>query len=439
MVELSLAEKLAKIPEGERKKFIEGLSEDEAKELRYTWEFWARPNQLAPVGNWVIWLLLSGRGFGKSRAGAEWVNQKAKLGVSPIALIGQTKADVHDTMVEVGESSILKISPPWFYPKYEITKRRLVWPNGVIGIIYSADEPDQLRGPQHGAFWWDEPAKAQYPQQTYDNLMMGLRVGDNPQGVMTTTPRPIKFLKDIIKDSRTVITRGHTLENKSNLPPKYLEYIISKYQGTRLGRQELAGELLDSTEGLVYDSFRFDTQVIPRKEIPKHWTVYTGHDFGTNNTAAVWFAVDPDSGFMYLYRTYHQPGGTKEHAANFKELSNGENVIRRTGGSHQEQPIRDGYVGYGWSINEPSIRGIEAQVDRTWNIFKSNKVYVFSDLSEFLEEMSTYSWETDEEDKLTQKIHNGTQYHLMDATRYALSELMPENESKMVLHTVRRF
>jgi hypothetical protein len=343
-------------------------------------------------------------------------------------------------MIDIGASSILKCSPPWFMPTFETTKRRVVWPNGAIASIYSADEPDQLRGPQHAFYWWDEPAKSQYPQQTYDNLMMGLRVGLNPRGLMTTTPRPIKFLKDLIKDHRTVVTKGHTLENKSNLPAKFLEMVISKYQGTRLGRQELAGELLDSTEGLVYDSFNFETQVIPRFAIPTGWPVYTGHDFGTNNTAAVWYAMDINTGFLYLYRTYHELGGTEEHAKNFIELSQGEKVIRRAGGNHNsEQPIRDLSARCGWPITEPNIRSVDAQIDRVYNLHKNNRVYVFSDMSEYLEEKSTYSWEIDENDGMTNKIHNGSQYHLMDAERYILSEIAPDITTATKPHVTRRF
>jgi phage terminase large subunit-like protein len=173
-------------------------------------------------------------------------------------LIGQTKADVRDTMVEVGDSSILKISPPWFMPEYEPSKRRLTWPNGVQGIIYSGDEPDQLRGPQHAKAWLDEPAKFKYPQDTWDNLEMGLRVGDNPQAVVTTTPRPIKIIKNLVADDLVAVTRGHTMDNAANLSPQFLRRIISKYEGTRLGRQELAGEILDDNPGALWRRDKID-------------------------------------------------------------------------------------------------------------------------------------------------------------------------------------
>lgn len=498
------------LPERERQKAVESLTQQEAEALIYDWEVWARPKQLPPDWNWYIWLLLSGRGGGKTRTGAELTVKWAREGFSPIALVGQTKADVRDTMVEVGESAILNICPPWFRPDYESSKRRLTFPNGVLAIIYSGDEPDQLRGPQHcfvagtliatpcgerpietikkgdyvitrqgkcrvvetfsrvaevgrvkfsngteliatrqhyvlqllgwmrivdlkkGAIvctgeklltdisqpilmarrftntdgfgnnitglsqrvlkfitgmrlksttilatcfsrqshrivaymtelgkelwlsakiagqtllgleitpvpqfagaanlneqrngvnqigyakyvaatinqesgistrgtsvasvvstwehagrakvynltvedqpeyiansiivhnckaWVDELSKFKYPQDTWDNLMFGLRIGDKPQAVVTTTPRPIKAIKALVEDSRTAVTRGHTLENKDNLAPDFLNYILRKYEGTRLGRQELAGEILDDNPEALWQRDKID-------------------------------------------------------------------------------------------------------------------------------------------------------------------------------------
>ena len=246
------------LPDKDRQKAISSLSPKEAEALIHDWEFWARPKQLPPDSDWYIWLLLSGRGGGKTRAGAELTVKWAKEGFSPIALVGQTKADVRDTMVEVGDSAILNICPPWFRPEYESSKRRLTFPNGVLAIIYSGDEPDQLRGPQHMKAWLDELAKFKYPQESWDNLMFGLRIGDKPQGVVTTTPRPIKVIKDLMADKRTAVTRGHTLDNKANLAPDFLNYILRKYEGTRLGRQELAGEILDDNPDALWERARID-------------------------------------------------------------------------------------------------------------------------------------------------------------------------------------
>lgn len=224
----------------------------------HNYELLARPKQKFPTGNWLTWLIKSGRGFGKTFVGANWVIHKAKTQKYPIAIIGKNSADVRDVQVEVNESSILKQSPSWFMPEYQPSKRRLVWPNGVIGILYSAEDPDLLRGPQHGSVWADEFAKYQYPKELWDNVLFGLRLGDNPQAVITTTPRPIKTLIEIAKDPNTVITTGSTFENRSNLSSIALEELYKKYNGTRLGRQELYGEILTDVPGALWTYTNLD-------------------------------------------------------------------------------------------------------------------------------------------------------------------------------------
>ena len=425
------AHSIALLPESERKKVLQSLSDEEAGALLYDWPFWARDKQLPPDSKWFIWLILSGRGFGKTRALTELVRKWAKEGYSPIALIGQTKGDVRDTIVEVGDSSILKISPPWFMPEYEPSKRRLTWPNGVQAIIYSGDEPDQLRGPQHAKAAIDELAKFQYPQSTWDNLMMGLRIGDNPQVVVATTPRPLKILRDISRDYRTVVTKGHTTENKDNLAPEFLEYILSKYEGTRLGRQELAGELLESTKGLVYDAFDPQTCVIPRFAIPPDWPRYFGQDFGRTNTAAVWYEMEPSTGFLYLYRTYLKKASVVEHIKNFIDLSKGESFRRKNAGNHQEQEIRDGYTIAGWTLSEPTLsNNVKERINRVNSLHAQNKIYVFNDLYEYIDEKTSMAYEVDKDEIMTEKIHNEATYHLMFAESYILSEFQPVNTVK---------
>lgn len=254
------------LPESERTKIVNQISDDEADDAFWKWETWARANQLPPNWDWYIWLLLSGRGGGKTRSGSSLVCKWAKEGFSPIALIGRTKADVRDTMVEIGDSAILNISPPSFMPVYEPSKRRLTWPNGALGIIYAGDEPDEFRGPQHQKAWVDELAKFKKAQESWDNLMFGLRIGEKPQAVVTTTPRPIKAIKELVADQKTkkhpegrvAITLGHTLENKDNLSPDFLKYIMRKYEGTRLGRQELAGEVLDDNPNALWQRDRIE-------------------------------------------------------------------------------------------------------------------------------------------------------------------------------------
>lgn len=242
----------AGLSKGEKQAFVAKLTEEEAVQLKYLWEAWARDNQLEPWGEWVVWLLLAGRGNGKSRTGAEFVRKKVEAEEwGRIALVARTVADVRDVIVE-GESGILAVCPPWNRPKYEPTKRRLTWPNGSIATTFSADEPDALRGPQHDGAWGDEVASWKYPD-AWDQLMFGLRLGKQPQVVATTTPRPTKFIRGLCALESTYITRGTTRENEENLAPTFLSQVVRKYQGTRLGRQELEGEVIEDVEGALWN------------------------------------------------------------------------------------------------------------------------------------------------------------------------------------------
>ena len=411
-----------------REKLMESLSPKEKAALLYNWEFWAREKQMPPKGFEYIWMILTGRGWGKNRVGSEMVRKWAREGYTPIALIGQTKADARDTMVEIGDSSILKTSPPWFMPEYEPSKRRLTWPNGVQAIIYSGDEPDQLRGPQHAKGWCDELAKYQYPQETWDNFMFGLRIGDKPQALITTTPRPIQTIIDLIKDPKVTVTTGHTLENQANLAREFIEYVMGKYQGTKLGRQELAGEVLASTEGLVYDACRSDMCIIPRFAIPPDWPKYFMMDFGRVNTAALWYAMEPATGFLYCYRAYKKKASVVEHAGNFRELSKGEIIRRRVGGNHQEQEARDGYTIAGWPVLEPKISNDRwERIRRVNSLHSQSRIYYFSDLSEPIDEKLSFSYEVDgKTDQVIDKIHAESMYHYMSAEGYLLSEFQPD-------------
>jgi len=213
----------------------------------------ARPKQLASAEPWLVWLILSGRGWGKTRTGAEFVREKVERGEARrIAFIAETKADARDVMVEDPTSGILAVSPPWNRPLWEPSKRRLTWPNGAAATVYSGDEPDQLRGPQHDLAWCDELAKYKYPQDAWDNLMFGLRIGADPRVIVTTTPRPIPIIKQMVAAETTHVTPGHTYENLDNLAPTFRQRVIERYEGTRLGRQELAGEILEDIEGALW-------------------------------------------------------------------------------------------------------------------------------------------------------------------------------------------
>ena len=227
------------------------LSDKQALELVHDWSFWARSNQLPPSGAWRVWLLLAGRGFGKTRTGAEWVRSRVAAGSARrIALVAPTAADVRDVMIQ-GETGLLAISPPDLQPKYEPSKRRLTWPNGALATCFSAEEPNRLRGPQHDAAWCDELAAWRHPE-TWDMLMFGLRLGADPRCVVTTTPKPVRLLRQLLGDAGAVVTRGSTYDNRDNLAPAFLAEIVRRYEGTRLGRQELQAELLDDTPGALW-------------------------------------------------------------------------------------------------------------------------------------------------------------------------------------------
>jgi phage terminase large subunit-like protein len=247
-----LIRSIISLPEQERKKLLDSLTDKEAEELLYDWLVWARPHQLPPEGDWLTWLILTGRGWGKTRTGAEWVIENARKGAKHIALIGQTVPDVRDTMIKLGPGSILKISHPSFMPEYTPSIRILEWPNGTIATTYSGDKPDQVRGPSHDIVWIDELAKFQYPKDIWDNLMFGLRESEDMRILITTTPRPIKTIKAIKAMPSTVTIRGSTYENRDNLPKKYFEQVIAPYVGTRLGQQEIEGKILDDNPNALW-------------------------------------------------------------------------------------------------------------------------------------------------------------------------------------------
>lgn len=224
-----------------------------AHALESDWSLHARPNQLPPPGDWTIWLLLAGRGFGKTRAGAEFVKAEVEGGrARRVALVTSTAADGRDVVVE-GESGLLAIASPWCFPQYEPSKRRLTWPNGAIATLYSAEEADRLRGPQHDLLWADELA-AWCDPAAWDQAMFGLRLGKRPRAVVTTTPRPVKIVRELLarEGQDVVVTRGTSYENRENLAPAFFAEIVRRYQNTRLGRQELNAEVLDDVPGALW-------------------------------------------------------------------------------------------------------------------------------------------------------------------------------------------
>ena len=256
----SLMEQLAHLPEEQRNEILAGFDPDN---LLWDWSVWGRPEQQAPPGDWNIWAYIAGRGAGKTRTAAEWVREEAKYttnGQRRFALVARTAADVRDVIVE-GESGIINVTPPSERPLYEPSKRRLTWPNGNTATCFTADEPDSLRGPQFTHAWGDEVAAwRQTPDAAgmtaFDNLRVGTRLGANPKIMVTTTPKRVPLLYQLIaeaeKTGKVVITKGSTLDNSGNLSQAYIDAIVGVYEGTRLAAQELYGEMLSDVEGALW-------------------------------------------------------------------------------------------------------------------------------------------------------------------------------------------
>lgn len=238
-------------PEPLRTRAVRSLSDEEAQALLWDWEVWARDEQLPPPGEWTTWLYLAGRGAGKTRTAGEWLRRRVTQGYRRIALVGKTPADVRDTMIE-GESGLLAISPPGERPTYEPSKRRLTWPNGAFALAFSGAEPDQLRGPQFDTAWCDELFSFRYPRETWDNLQFGLRLGDAPRTIVSSTPRPVKLVRELMADPATATTRGSTYSNRVNLPRQFFRAIIARYEGTRTGQQEIHAQVLEEAEGALW-------------------------------------------------------------------------------------------------------------------------------------------------------------------------------------------
>ena len=199
---------------------------------------------------------MAGRGFGKTRTGAECVREWVAEGKRRIALVGPTASDTRKVMVE-GESGLLTISPPWDRPEYNPSLREIRWKNGALATLYTADEPERLRGPQHDCAWCDELAAWRFPE-AWDNLLFGLRLGDDPRAIITTTPKPVKLMRELVTDRNTHVTRGSSYDNRDNMAPAFFDAIIKKYEGTRLGRQELMAELLEDLPGALWTRAMID-------------------------------------------------------------------------------------------------------------------------------------------------------------------------------------
>jgi phage terminase large subunit-like protein len=218
----------------------------------FNWKIHARPEQLIPEGEWRIWMIMAGRGFGKTRTGAETIRHWVDSGqYRRIALIGDNMLNAEQVMIE-GISGLLKCYPPGEAPVYERSKQRLVWKNGAVAELYAAEAYENLRGPQFDAAWIDEMAKFRTPELVWDQLMLGLRLGKSPKCVITTTPRPSELLERLSQRSDVMVTRGSTFDNAENLAPDFIALMKSHYTKTHLAAQELYGHLLLDYQGSLW-------------------------------------------------------------------------------------------------------------------------------------------------------------------------------------------
>ena len=231
---------------------LAALPEHRAATLRYLWPAWARPDQLAPPGDWVTWLVMTGRGWGKNRTAGEWIRQGVYDGIKLFALVGREPSMVRNQMIEHPESGILRLFPPHERPHYEPSKRTVTFHTGAVAHTYSAENPDQFRGGAYERVWYDEFASFR-DWAIYDEIQMGLRiVGTKPQQVVTTTPKPVRRMRDLMALGGTIVTSGTSYDNRANLSPDWYERVIAPYIGTSRGQQEIMGILLDSLPGALW-------------------------------------------------------------------------------------------------------------------------------------------------------------------------------------------
>ena len=271
------AKKLKELPGSEVRELLKQLGPHKTEELRHDWNFWARPEQIEPSGNWNTWVALAGRGWGKTRAGAEWVRHRIKKGDRIVHCVAPTKGDVRRVMVE-GDSGLLNVcwkgdqtyrGAHMGFPVWSPTNNTITWENGAKAVFFSAEDPERLRGPQAYSAWTDELCAWRNAQETWDMMQFGLRLGKCPQVFVTTTPKTTKLLRGIINDPKTVISKGSTYDNADNLADTFIEAIRKTYEGTRLGRQELYAEILDEASGALWSRELLSKNEISADQVPQ--------------------------------------------------------------------------------------------------------------------------------------------------------------------------
>lgn len=371
-----------------------------------------------------MWFVLAGRGFGKTRTGAEWVRWRVQQGFKRIALIGKTAADVRDVMVK-GESGLLAVHHPDERPRYIPSQREVVWKNGAIAKCYSGDTPDQLRGPQHDSVWCDEPQKWRYPADCFSNMTLGLRLGNMPQCVATGTPLPTKFVKETIADPTTMVTRGNTYENAANLAPRFIEQVRQKYEGTRLGRQELNGEILGDNPGALWTRSMIDNGRV--KKTPNLVRIVVGVDPAVTSgedsadTGIVVAGKDSDGHFYVLSddSLKASPMTWADQVATTYSKFRADRVIGEinNGGDLVETVIRQADKNISYSSVRAS-RGKTARAEPVAALYERGLVHHIGMFAELEDQMCEYD-----------QSQNADSPDRMDALVWAITELMGDDVS----------
>lgn len=404
------------MPARTRQAFLASLSEDEARALCYDWAFWARAEQLPPGGDWWAWLILAGRGFGKTRSICEWAQERAMAQRSRGAMVAATAADVRDVLV-LGESGLLTIAPPWARPVYEPSKRRVVWPNGSQALLFSADVPGRLRGPQ---FHWavaDEIAAWRYVD-AWDMLQFGVRLGDDPRIAVATTPRPIAIVRELLKDEHVAVTRGNTYANRANLAARFLERIKAQYEGTRLGRQEIEGEVLEDTPGALWTQGQIEALRV--REAPEMRRVVVGVDPAATSygdEAGIIVAGVGADGHGYVLADASlqaSPHGWGSAAVKAYHTHQADRIVAEVnnGGEMVELTIRtvDPVVSYR-AVH--ASRGKRTRAEPVAALYEQKRVHHVGGLAKLEDEMCTWS-----------TLDDAPSPNRMDALVWALTELM---------------
>ena len=393
--------------------------------LTSSWRMTARPEQLPPPGDWSVWLILSGRGWGKTRTGAEWVHEQVALGsATRIALIAATAGDVRDVIVE-GPSGILATAPKHARPDYEPSKRRLTWPNGAVATTFSADEPERLRGPEHDTAWCDELAAWKYPE-AWDMMQLGLRIG-RPRCVVTTTPKPVKLIRDLLarQERDVIVTRGRTLDNAANLAPQFIEAIQRKYNGTRLGRQELDGEMLEDVPGALWhrdwlDKDRVDAAPDLQRIVVAIDPAVSNNE-GSDQTGIVVAGIAPN-GHMYVLDDLTGRYGPMEWASKavsafrihradriVAEVNNGGSLVEATVRTVDTQvPFKEVHASRGKAVRAEPISAL----------YEQRKVHHVGNLAALEDQMCAFTSDFD-------RNRAGYSPDRVDALVWALTELTP--------------